>query len=94
VIESATSIAELICRYAVFEEVYLLSPSPARDELERALIKLYAAILTYLAKAKSYFEQNSASQFKISNCRISTDEINRAYFEERTSCNIGPRVVL
>ena len=60
-VESANSIAEIICRYKIFEKVYLQYPSPAADELQRALIKLYAAILIYLSKAKSYFEQNSAS---------------------------------
>ncbi|KAH6670150.1 hypothetical protein B0J14DRAFT_517196 [Halenospora varia] len=60
VVESAASIGEIICRYAVFEDVYLQSPSPATDELQRALVKFYAAIMVYLSKVKSYFEQNSA----------------------------------
>jgi hypothetical protein len=62
VIEGAASIAEIICRYAIFEDVYLQSTSPATDELTRALIQLYAAIVIYLSKAKSYFNQDSASQ--------------------------------
>ena len=66
VVESAASIGEIICRYAVFEDVYLQSPSPATDELQRALVKFYAAIMIYLSKVKSYFEENSASQFGIS----------------------------
>ncbi len=32
VVESAASIAEIICRYAVFEDVYLQSPSAASIE--------------------------------------------------------------
>ena len=62
-VKSATSIAEIICRYAIFEEVYLRSPSAASNELQRALIKFYAAIMTYLSKARSYFDQNTASEF-------------------------------
>jgi hypothetical protein len=58
VVEGAASIAEVICRYAVFEDVYLQSKSPATDELQRALIKFYATIMIYLSKAKNYFEQN------------------------------------
>lgn len=60
VVESAASIGEIICRYAVFEDVYLQSPCAAADELQRALVGFYAAILIYLSKVKSYFEQNSA----------------------------------
>ncbi|PVH75975.1 ankyrin [Cadophora sp. DSE1049] len=60
VVEGATSIAEIICRYAIFEGVYLQSPSAATNELQRALIKFYAAIMTYLSKARRYFDQNTA----------------------------------
>jgi hypothetical protein len=56
------SIAEVICRYAVFENVYLQAISSGDDEFERALIQFYATVLIYLSKAKSYFEENSASQ--------------------------------
>lgn len=62
-VEGATSIAEMICRYSIFEDVYLQSPSAATNELQRALIKFYAAIMTYLSKARSYFDQNTASEF-------------------------------
>ncbi|KAH7310162.1 hypothetical protein BKA65DRAFT_559174 [Rhexocercosporidium sp. MPI-PUGE-AT-0058] len=62
VVESATSIAEIICRYAIFEDVYLQSPSAATNELQRALTKFYAAIMTYLSKARSYFDQNTAAR--------------------------------
>jgi hypothetical protein len=64
-VEGATSVAELICRYAIFEDVYLQSPSAAAEELQRALVKFYAAIMIYLSKAKSYFEQNSTGRFGI-----------------------------
>ena len=70
VVEGATSIAELICRYAIFEDVYLQSPSPAAVELRRALVKLYAAVMIFLSKAKSYFEQNTASKLSHFNGRI------------------------
>jgi hypothetical protein len=35
------------------------SRSKTAEELSRALVKLYASILAYLAKARSYYEQNS-----------------------------------
>jgi hypothetical protein len=63
VVEGAASIAEIICRYAVFEELYLQPTSPATNELKRVLVQLYAAIMIYLSKARSYFEQNSPSRY-------------------------------
>lgn len=38
-------------------------PSVARDELQRALVRFYAAIMIYLSKAKSYFDQNTIGKF-------------------------------
>jgi len=52
----------MICRYAIFEDLYLCHQSPATEELKKALIQFYAAILGYLSKAKGYFDQNSTSQ--------------------------------
>lgn len=59
--EGLAWIAELICRHAVLERFYLQCTSEATRELKRALVKLYAAILTYLYRAKHYFEQGIAS---------------------------------
>ena len=61
VIEGLAQTAELICRYAITEDLYLQNKSEATKELERALVKLYADILTYLSKAKQYVEQGTAS---------------------------------
>jgi hypothetical protein len=66
VVECADSISEMICQYAIFEEIYLQSASSVMGELEAALIRLYASIMIYLAKAKRYFEQNSASWYSYS----------------------------
>lgn len=60
-VEGVASIAELICRYAVVENLYCRSVSAAADELERALVGLYVEIMLYLSKAKSYFDQGAAS---------------------------------
>jgi hypothetical protein len=61
IVESIASIAESIFRCAAVEALYPLTSSVAARALERALVHLYTAILVYLSKAKSYFEQNSAS---------------------------------
>lgn len=71
--EDIASITQMICRYAVFEDVYVQSMSTADDELERALIQFYAAILIYLSKAKKYFQENSASEYLRSNFRSSAN---------------------
>lgn len=60
VVESASTITQLICRYAVFEDLYLRHDTPTTRELEDALVQLYTGVMIYLAKAKSYFEQNSS----------------------------------
>jgi hypothetical protein len=68
VIDSAATIAEIICRYAAIEEVYIKSTSgstttsPVQEELERALVRFYAAILVYLSKTRKYFREASPSQ--------------------------------
>jgi hypothetical protein len=62
IVEGIASIVESIFRCAAVEALYPLTGSAAARELERALVHLYAAIMVYLSKAKSYFEQNSASR--------------------------------
>ena len=55
--------AELICRHAVLEPLYLGQTSEAVIELQRALVILYTAVLVYLSKAKQYLEQSTTSQY-------------------------------
>jgi len=62
IVEGIASIVESIFRCAAVEALYPLTGSAAARELERALVHMYAAIMVYLSKAKSYFEQNSASR--------------------------------
>ncbi|KAF2194673.1 hypothetical protein K469DRAFT_686660 [Zopfia rhizophila CBS 207.26] len=62
VAEGLARIAELICRFAVTEALYLQSTSKAATELERAVVNLYANILGYLSKAKQYLEQGTAKR--------------------------------
>jgi len=55
--------------------VYLQSTSPATDELTRALILFYIAIMIYLSKAKSYFNKNSASRYSCFSVGLSADQL-------------------
>ena len=59
VVKGVESIARLIGRYAIFEDVYLRRTSKATTELENALIQLYSTILLYQSKVKSFFDQSS-----------------------------------
>ncbi len=68
VLESMSSIAELICRSAFVEELLLrfsaaetTTTPPGVAELRRALLQLYTRVLAYLARARAYFLQNTAS---------------------------------
>lgn len=73
VVEGLSWLAELICRYAIVENLYPQSTSEAAAELERALVKLYAAILIYLSKAKHYIEQGSAKRILKSGTPVESD---------------------
>ena len=54
-VESLERISRLITRYAIFEELYIKRASTLRGELLKALVILYAKILTVLADATKYF---------------------------------------
>ncbi|KAJ9129657.1 hypothetical protein NKR23_g12492 [Pleurostoma richardsiae] len=71
VLESISSLAELLCRYACVEELLLrfsatpqnaASPPGPAQELRRALLQLYVRVLTYLARARAYFRQSTAKR--------------------------------
>lgn len=59
VVEGAESIARMLGRYAIFEDIYLRRTSKASMELENAIVRLYSTILMYQSKAKSFFDQSS-----------------------------------
>ncbi|KAL8992531.1 MAG: hypothetical protein Q9169_007030 [Polycauliona sp. 2 TL-2023] len=56
------TVAHCITRYAIFEQVYAQRNTTASSELESALTALYAELLTFLAKAKRYFQTPTASR--------------------------------
>ena len=62
VVEGAESIARMLGRYAIFEEIYLYRTSKASMELENALVRLYSTILMYQSKAKRFFDQSSSKR--------------------------------
>ena len=57
-IENLEAVSHLITRYAILEELYLQRNSATRDQLEANVVRLYAEVLTYLAKARKYFQSS------------------------------------
>ena len=70
-IANLEAVSHLITRYAILEELYLQRNSAARVKLEDMVIRLYAEILTYLAKAKKYFHSPTMcmNPFPHNNCQ-------------------------
>ncbi|KAL9607381.1 MAG: hypothetical protein Q9167_007699, partial [Letrouitia subvulpina] len=57
--EGMELVANHITRSALCEQLYLQGESVAKAQLEVALVKLYAAILKYLAKARKYYDKST-----------------------------------
>lgn len=51
-IENLETVSHLITRYAILEHLYLQRTSPATAQLQDAVVRLYAEILTFLAKTR------------------------------------------
>ncbi|KAL9613019.1 MAG: hypothetical protein Q9167_002409 [Letrouitia subvulpina] len=65
VIENVASISETLCRNSYAEAILHGSVSDVTKEMKNALIRLYAAILIYLSKAKRYFQQKTANEERV-----------------------------
>ena len=76
VVKGVESIARMIGRYAIFEDVYLRRISKATTELENALIQLYSTILLYQSKAKSFFDQSSSKRI-LGSVFVTEDELEK-----------------
>ncbi|KAL8771405.1 MAG: hypothetical protein Q9209_003073 [Squamulea sp. 1 TL-2023] len=61
-ISGLETVSHLITRYAVFEQVYTQRKTVASPGLEPLLTGLYAEALTFLAKAKKYFQTPTAGE--------------------------------
>ena len=63
-LEGVELVSNLISSCTILELLYLKpgGPSMARDELKKAIIRVYAAILTYLSKANRYYTRHTAGK--------------------------------
>lgn len=71
-IENLEAVSHLITRYAILEELYLQRSSAARDKLEDMVVRLYAEILTFLARARKYFQSSAKCEKPVSLSRLSS----------------------
>ena len=84
--EGAETIARSISRHATFEQIYLHHDTivtRAMKGLEEAVVKLYAANLIYLAKAKKYFEEPTLSESCSQNSHFVSKYFHRTYGQSR-----------
>ncbi|KAK4182044.1 hypothetical protein QBC35DRAFT_396760, partial [Podospora australis] len=78
VVENIPSIAELICRSALIEELLLRSPSSAAEELRQALVLLYVRIMDYLVRARAYFLQRTAKRV-LESLSLTTSDLDESF---------------
>ena len=57
-------ISRLLARYKEFEKIHLSRESLVKPQVEEALIRLYADILRFLAKAVSHFSTPSLGKLE------------------------------
>ena len=60
--EGVESVSSLITRYTIVESLYLSGSNEATRNLRESIIEFYSAILTYLARAKSFFSGSTIKQ--------------------------------
>lgn len=61
-LEGLEYITSLIARYAMVEGLYLSQATVASEQLSDAVIRLYIAVLIYLAKAESFYSRNTGGE--------------------------------
>lgn len=61
--EGVELVSNIITRYAIVEQLYLQKPSATKDQLTQAILRLYSTVLTYLSKARSYYQSNTFGAF-------------------------------
>ncbi len=71
-VENLEAVSHFITRYAILEELYLQRDSAARDKLEDSVVLLYAEILTFLAKARRFFQRPAKSNTSIRSLQLSS----------------------
>lgn len=61
-VEGIELVSRLITQYATVETLYLKGSSEIETQLTKALVRLYASILVFLARAKKFFSRRTAGK--------------------------------
>lgn len=70
-LEGLEYVTSLIARYDIVENLYLHQASLARDQLSEAIVRLYTAVLIYLARASKFYSRNTPSEsWLLTRCRM------------------------
>ncbi|MCJ1435564.1 hypothetical protein MMC27_004938 [Xylographa pallens] len=72
--EGLESITHMITQSALIEVLYLGDKSAARDEVENAIITLYAKVLLYISKTKRYFQASISKRLASSVFQVNHDQ--------------------
>lgn len=84
--EGVEFVSNLITRYTIIEQLYLQNLSTAKDQLMKAITKLYAAVLKYLSKADHFYRRTSAGESSLVPCLHQLWPID--LFQERMALSI------
>ncbi|PNP80168.1 hypothetical protein FNYG_06491 [Fusarium nygamai] len=77
-LDRTVGIMEIICRNAVVESLLGDNQHEAAESVRHNLIMLYASILTYLAKANSYYKQSRLKSF-VKNGLLASSDFESAF---------------
>lgn len=61
-LEGLEYVTSLIARYAKVEDLYFNHISPTKGQLSMAIVRLYTAVLIYLARASKFYSRPTASE--------------------------------
>lgn len=85
-IEGLEILSRVVARYSIFEALYLGSTTPAQVQLKDGLVRLYAAVLSYLCKARKYYNRSITKRIVVNTFRPpELDKALTVVFEEEAS---------
>jgi hypothetical protein len=61
-IEGIEMVSNLITRYTLVEKHYLREQSDLQQQLSEGIVKVYAAVLTYLSRARRYYDRRTSGE--------------------------------
>ena len=62
VLEGVEIISNLLVRYDIYTTLYLGDKAKTTDEMRRCMVELYISVLSFLAKARRFYERTNASK--------------------------------